>query len=102
MTTLIMGCILTIKTFQLDRVIFIRDITFYIAAVSLILYIFVVPGRIRLQDSISLLGLYAAYVIVVMISKRFLKDNPLKSLRKYSYITLHPVLLRPLYVATLS
>lgn len=50
------------------------------AAVSLLFYIFNGPGRIRLRDSVCLLGLYILYVIVVLASKYFTKDRPLKNL----------------------
>lgn len=50
------------------------------AAVSLLFYIFNGPGRIRLRDSVCLLGLYVLYVIVVLASKYFTRDNPLKNL----------------------
>lgn len=79
-TTAIVGCVFAIKDFRLDRLIFVRDIVFYGAAVSLLFYIFTVPGRIRLRDSVCLLGLYALYVIVVLASKYFTKDRPLKNL----------------------
>lgn len=78
--TAIVGCIFAIKDFRLDRLIFVRDLIFYMAAVSLLFYIFNGPGRIRLQDSIALLGLYILYVIVVLASKYFTKDRPLKNL----------------------
>lgn len=60
--------------------IFVRDTVFYVAAVSLLFYIFNGPGRIRLRDSVCLLGLYVLYVIVVLVSKYFTKDRPLKNL----------------------
>lgn len=82
-TTAIVGCVFAIKDFRLDRLIFVRDIIFYGAAVSLLFYIFTVPGRIRLRDSVYLLGLYFLYVMVVLASKYFTKDRPLKNLRKY-------------------
>lgn len=82
-TTMIIGCVFSVKQFQLDKMIFMRDIVFYFAAVCLLGYIFFVPGMIRLQDAISLVGLYLVYVIVVTISKYFSNDNqPLKGLRK--------------------
>jgi len=74
------GCVFAIKDFRLDRLIFVRDTVFYLAAVSLLFYIFNGPGRIRLIDSISLLGLYVLYVVVVVASKCFTKDRPLKNL----------------------
>lgn len=79
-TTAIVGCIFVIKEFRLDKLIFVRDTLFYCAAVSLLFYIFNGPGRIRLQDAISLLGLYLLYVIVVVASRYFTKDRPLKNL----------------------
>lgn len=79
-TTAIVGCVFAIKDFRLDKVIFVRDTVFYMAAVSLLFYIFVVPQRIRLRDAVSLLGLYVLYVIVVLSSKYFTKDRPLKNL----------------------
>lgn len=69
-----------IKDFRLDKLIFVRDTVFYMAAVTLLFYIFTGPGRIRLQDSICLLGLYLLYVVVVLASKYFTKDRPLKNL----------------------
>lgn len=57
-----------------------RDTLFYVAAVSLLFYIFTVPGRIRLRDSVYLLGLYCLYVIVVLVSKYFTRDRPLENL----------------------
>lgn len=75
-----------IKDFKLDRLIFVRDSLFYAAAVCLLFYIFTVPGRIRLRDSVCLLGLYVLYVIVVLASKYFTKDGPLKNLRKFPSI----------------
>lgn len=77
-----MGCVFAIKDFRLDRLIFVRDTVFYVAAVTLLFYIFNGPGRIRLIDSVYLLGLYILYVIVVLASKYFTKDRPLKNLRK--------------------
>lgn len=79
-TTAIVGCVFAIKDFRLDKLIFVRDTLFYIAAVSLLFYIFNGPGRIRLRDSVALLGLYVLYVIVVLASKYFTKDRPLKNL----------------------
>lgn len=79
-TTAIVGCVFAIKDFRLDRLIFVRDIIFYGAAVSLLFYIFTVPGKIRLRDSVYLLGLYFLYVIVVLASKYFTKDRPLNNL----------------------
>lgn len=79
-TTGIVGAVFAIKGFRLDKVTFVRDILFYICAVSLLFYIFVVPGRIRLQDSVCLIGLYVVYVGVVLGSKYFTKDRPLKNL----------------------
>lgn len=81
-TTAIVGCVFAIKDFRLDRLIFVRDLLFYGAAVSLLFYIFTVPGRIGLRESVYLIGLYVLYVIVVIASKYFTKDNPLKNLRK--------------------
>lgn len=75
-----MGSVFAIKDFRLDRVIFVRDTIFYVAAVSLLFYIFTGPGRIRLRDSVALLGLYFLYVCVVLASKYFIKDRPLKNL----------------------
>lgn len=92
-TTAIVGCVFAIKDFRLDKLIFVRDTIFYMAAVSLLFYIFVVPGRIRLRDSVYLLGLYVLYVIVVLASKYFTKDRPLKNLRKYSGLSSFAVLL---------
>lgn len=71
---------MVIKEFRLDKFIFIRDNLFYIAAVCLLFYIFTGPGRISLAGSVYLSGLYLVYVAVVLISKRFIRDNPLKSL----------------------
>lgn len=79
-TTAIVGCVFAIKDFRLDRLIFVRDTVFYVAAVSLLFYIFNGPGRIRLRDSVCLLGLYILYVIVVLASKYVTKDRPLKNL----------------------
>lgn len=79
-TTAIVGCVFAIKDFRLDRLIFVRDTVFYVAAVSLLFYIFNGPGRIRLRDSVYLLSLYVLYVIVVLASKYFTKDRPLKNL----------------------
>lgn len=79
-TTAIVGCVFAIKDFRLDRLIFVRDTVFYVAAVSLLFYIFTGPGKIRLRDSVCLLGLYVLYVIVVLASKYFTRDNPLKNL----------------------
>lgn len=87
-TTAIVGCVFAIKEFRLDRLIFVRDTIFYAAAVSLLFYIFNGPGRIRLRDSVCLLGLYAAYVVVVLASKYFTKDNPLKNLREFLSLSL--------------
>jgi Ca2+/Na+ antiporter len=72
--------VFAIKDFRLDKLIFVRDTLFYMAAVTLLFYIFNGPGRIRLQDSICLLGLYLLYVMVVLASKYFTKDRPLKNL----------------------
>lgn len=79
-TTAIVGCVFAIKDFRLDKLIFVRDTIFYVAAVSLLFYIFNWPGRIRLKDSVALLGLYFLYVLVVLVSKYFIKDRPLKNL----------------------
>lgn len=79
-TTAIVGCVFAIKDFRLDKLIFVRDTIFYVSAVSLLFYIFNGPGRIRLRDSVCLLGLYVLYVIVVLASKYFTKDRPLKNL----------------------
>lgn len=79
-TTAIVGCVFAIKEFRLNRLIFVRDTLFYLAAVSLLFYIFTVPGRIRLRDSVYLLGLYSLYVIVVLVSKYFTRDRPLENI----------------------
>lgn len=79
-TTAIVGCVFAIKDFRLNRLIFVRDTAFYIAAVSLLFYIFTGPGRIRLRDSVYLLGLYVLYVIFVLISKYYTRDRPLENI----------------------
>ncbi|KAG9511202.1 putative sodium/calcium exchanger 7, partial [Fragariocoptes setiger] len=79
-TTAIAGSVFALKEFRLDKVTFLRDICFYIVAVSLLFYAFIVPGKIRLIDSIMFLGLYAIYVGVVIGSRYFTKDKPLKSM----------------------
>lgn len=81
-TTAIVGAVFAIRDFKLDKVIFVRDVAFLLGAVSLLAYIFAVPGRIRLRDSISLLSLYGLYVVVVMISRQFSKDKPLENMRE--------------------
>lgn len=92
-TTMVIGCVFSVKQFQLDKMIFMRDIIFYMGAVCLLGYIFFVPGMIRLRDAICLVGLYVLYVIVVTISKYFSNDNqPLKGLRKLSLLF---VLIKP-------
>lgn len=87
-TTAVVGIVMVIKEFRLDKIIFVRDNIFYIAAVCLLFYIFTVPGRIRLVDSILLSGLYLLYVAVVLISKRYISDKPLQSLRKLIQVKL--------------
>lgn len=79
-TTAIVGCVFAIKDFRLNRLIFVRDTIFYIAAVSLLFYIFTGPGRIRLRDSVYLLGLYVLYVIFVLTSKYYTRDRPLTNI----------------------
>lgn len=65
-TSIVVGSIAMIKPFQVPRYAFLRDVTFFMAAVVLFMWA-LADGHLTLRESGAMIGLYALYVAVVVL-----------------------------------
>jgi len=67
-TTVVAGSVAITKPFKVMERPFLRDVSFYLMAGFWAFYIFW-RGQIRLSDSLGFLGLYLAYILVVVFGR---------------------------------